>query len=245
MHKTKGKKHASTKTTPDFRKKVMSVVKRQQEVKTYNGIVYNDQPLTLLDTGVTPPTVYDLAQPGSVGVFNIPQGISDGERVGDKVKIRSLVLKGCLVNNAIANRPFYIKMFVLKDKDNQQVNDFADLFELNGAATTPLNLLSDIYQRVRTDRYIVYAARVFKLGPSDAATNPNNDFAVSRMFSINLTKHIKQIQFNDNSAFTTSPNNMQLVFVGCYADNTPITFGPYTGPTVDFSICATIRYADA
>ena len=23
-----------------------------------------------------------------------------------------------------------------------------------------------------------------------------------------------------------------MIFVGCYADNTPITFGPYTGPSV-------------
>ena len=88
-----------------------------------------------------------------------------------------------------------------------------------------LSIHSDIYS-IDKDNYTVYAMRVFKLGPSAPVSNPNNDFSVSRMFSINLTKHFKKFEWKDDGgAIPSSPNNLYMIFVGCYADNTPITFG--------------------
>ena len=82
----------------------------------------------------------------------------------------------------------------MKSKNNTDyaTSFFNDLFE-RSPTVNPLNTLSDIYSPIDKDNYTVYAMRVFKLGPSAPVSNPNNDFSVSRMFSINLTKHFKSL----------------------------------------------------
>ena len=244
-HATRGKKYTKgpVRTAPGFRKKVLSVIKRQQEIKI-NVQSQDSQAIQFYE----PPAVNNMTylDINNAIINAIPQGTSNIDRIGTKISIRSFVIKGSLVNLSASTRPFYVKAIVLKSKNNTDyaTSFFNDLFE-RSPTVNPINTLSDIYSPIDKDNYTVYAMRVFKLGPSAPVSNPNNDFSVSRMFSINLTKHFKKFEWKDDGgAIPSSPNNLYMIFVGCYADNTPITFGPYTGPSVEYSWTSCVRFTD-
>jgi len=244
-HVTRGKKYTkgTSRTNPGFRKKVLSVIKRQQEIKI-NVQSQDSQAIELYNMGTANMSYLDMNQ---FIISQITPNTDASSRIGTKINIRSWVIKGNLVMNNYTStqKPAYIKAIVLKSKTNKDYASdfFDDLFERN-SAFAPYNSLSDIYTPVDKDNYTVYAQRVFKLGPSTGA-QPNNDFQVSRMFSINLTKHFKKFEWRDDgSGSPSSPSNLYMIFVGCYADNTPITFGPYTGPNVIYSWTSCVRFTD-
>lgn len=247
-HATRGKKHTKgpVRTAPGFRKKVLSVIKRQQEIKIS---VQSSDNQAIQFYNQTLPANMTYLDIRAACLDSIQQGTTNTQRIGTKIGIRSFVIKGSLVNMSNATRPFYVKAIVLKIKDNRDLTTtfFDDLYE-RPSSPAPLNTLSDIYTPIDKDNYTVYAMRVFKLGPSTSTTNPNNDFSVSRMFSINLTKHFKKIQWTDDGddpSPAVSPNNLYMIFVGCYADGTAITFGEsYNGPSVNYSWTSAVRFTD-
>jgi len=251
-HATRSKKYAkgTPRTNPGFRKKVLSVIKRTQEVKLNvqsqdsQGIQFYDQ---------TTPSNMTYLDLNAMCISQIQQGTDNLSRIGTKISIRSWVIKGSIVSNATANRPFYVKAIVLKSKTNKDYSTalFDDLYERPGAGGTPqpISTLSDIYTPIDKDNYTVYAMRVFKLGNSTSTSNPNNDFSVSRMFSINMTKHFKKFEWGDtgNGALPTSPNNLYMIFVGCNADNTNVYGGAsntWNGPSSQYSWTSTVRFTD-
>lgn len=237
----------STKTTPAFRKKVLTVVKRTQEVKTCMMEDQNNSVIVLYNpAGPVPPTVIDLDQ---LIFTQITQGPGETQRIGDKIYPSKISYEGFLVindagSNPLTTRPNYIRMIILKDKLNQSVNSFNDLFETSssGPNTAPTNTLLDITRRVNGDRYTVYTQRVFKLGSSNTGI-VNNDFKVSKFFKCDLTKHMKKLDFDISGL--TSPSNLQVIFVGAYADNGLINFTVYNGPQVNITSTLRINYRDA
>lgn len=238
----------STKTTPAFRKKVLTVVKRTQEVKTCMMEDQNNSVIVLYNpAGPVPPTVIDLDQ---LIFTQITQGPGETQRIGDKIYPSKISYEGFLVVNTTDTdhqvSPNYIRMIILKDKLNQSVNSFNDLFETSssGPNTAPTNTLLDITRRVNSDRYTVYTQRVFKLGAAIGSLSiANNDFKVSKFFKCDLTKHMKKLDFDISGL--TSPSNLQVVFVGAYADNTLINFSAYNGPSVNITSTLRINYRDA
>lgn len=243
---TKKSYKKSAKTTPAFRKKVLTVVKRTQEVKICMMEDQNNSNIVLYNpAGPTAPTTIDLDQLIST---QITQGTGETQRIGDKIYPSKISYEGFLVvNNTGATNPTkqnYMRMIILKDKLNQSVNSFNDLFETSssGPNTAPTNTLLDITRRVNGDRYTVYTQRVFKLGSADIGI-ANNDFKVSKFFKCDLTKHMKKIDFDVSGL--TSPSNLQVIFVGAYADNSVIIPSPYSGPTVNITSTLRISYRDA
>jgi len=236
---TSASKGSSQRTAPAFRKKVLAVVKRIQETK--NAVLPNAVTITVWDPATQVLTQDDMTQ----SVFSaIQQGVSDGQRIGNKISIRSWTIKGSIVSTLPTNAPFYIKMIILKLRNPQNggLSPYSNLFEATNPSQ-PINTLHDIYSPLNKDSYVFYAARVFKLGSSTNAANPNNDFSVSKMFSIDMTKHVKQVIWDQGQA-PTNLSDLSIIFLGCYADNTAITFGPYTGPTVDIDYTSYVRYTD-
>lgn len=236
----------STKTTPAFRKKVLTVVKRTQEVKVCMMEDQNNSTIVLYNpAGPVAPTVIDLDQ---LIFTQITQGPGETQRIGDKIYPSKISYEGFLVVNNVTTPNYtkanYIRMIILKDKLNQSVNSFNDLFETSssGPNTAPTNTLLDITRRVNSDRYIVYTQRVFKLGSSDIGI-ANNDFKVSKFFKCDLTKHMKKLDFDISGL--TSPSNLQVIFVGSYADNSIINFLTYNGPQVNITSTLRISYRDA
>jgi len=232
-----------TRTAPAFRKKVLSVVKRTQEVK--NQVLISSPTVIQLWDAATTSLTDDILTNTVLG--SISQGPSDGERIGNKISIRSWVIKGSVVSTSASQRPFYLKVIIAKQKQQATGNPiFQNLYEGGSAGPTqPTNQLRDIFSPLNKDAYTIYAARVFKLGPSTPESYPNNDFSVSKMFSIDLSKHIKSAQYDATSSTAPAvPNNIHMFWVGCFADNFTVNFDPYGGPAATVEYSSYVRYTD-
>ncbi|ALE29815.1 putative capsid protein [Lake Sarah-associated circular virus-50] len=229
------------KPTKSFTEKVVKVINRRLDVKHLDA-GYGATAIVLRNnTGPVAPTIVELAQSliGTIG-----QGPGEYERLGNDIRVKSCIMRGTLYNTNATQRPFYIKMFLLKNKLVPAADTFNNLFE--GTTGNPTNQLSDLTRRVNTDEYTYIASRTFKLGPSTATTNPNNDFKMSQFWRIDLTKHMKIVKYPiDGNGTVSQPASLFLVFVGAYADNTAITFGAYTGPAVSVSYEMTLDFTDA
>jgi len=246
------KKHRTPKTDKVFTKKVKAVISRTLETKTFGQNLWTNQAITLPNPGVTPSTGYDLS---SMFLQNINQGTSDGQRIGDKIHPRSFILTGfvsVIQTGMVFSRPCYLRMVVLKAKENQTLgSQQADLgsskaFEFATGSVSPTNTLVDITRKMNPQQWTYCTQRIFKLGASSnpGSTLANNDFSLSKFFKINLTKHMKSVIY-DSYMVPTTPRNFLICFYGAYEDGTAITFGPYTGPLLNITMDATLKYSDA
>lgn len=176
-----------------------------------------------------------------VGGITIEQGTGAGQRIGNRVKTKSLMFKGTWVplpRDAITNAvptPVQLKMWIFYDKSRptDTPQPFTDFFQLGNATQGFQNNLVDLWAPVNTDKYRVLATRQFKLGTADYITPGtgnayqnnnqlfrNNDFKMNCNFSWNLTKHmVKAVKFNDNSTIPMS-RGIYLMVAFCAADGT-------------------------
>lgn len=226
-----------------FAKKVVKIMKRHEETKI--GFPYSqvDAPIEAW-SGATPSTMYPLIETFNV----INQGTGQGSRIGNRISPVSVRVKGSINNVSASTRPYMVKLIIFKDKLNQVTNsagDLSDLLQVGNSSTNPANLATDIIHYFNKDRYIIYATRTFKLGSSTSTSNPNNDFSVQKFFNIDLSKNFKSIRYNDDTANdVSSPTNLWMTFLISYADNTAITFAPYTGPSCNISFDSVCMFKD-
>lgn len=183
----------------------------------------------------------------------ISQGVGEGQRVGNKIKIMKYRYTGILncFNREGSNNfgPFYVRIWVLTykfDPNGAQVTDIwsglannqAGNFFDNGNATNGMqgNLL-DLMLPVNTKVWTVHKCMTFKLGyqsnPNITGADGNNDFAYSRKFYIDLKKYQGgTIQYNDTS--TTSFNKkLFIVYEVLNAGGIAIADTNGTGGTLD------------
>lgn len=176
--------------------------------------------------------------------LDIYQGVSQGDRVGNKIKIKKLNFKGTLVplppgTDYPELRPLQIKMFLFYDRTEPQSiptpNVNSDFFQFNGTSIGIADDLTSMWMPVNTDKYRVLATRMFKLGWSSAINfgsgvngyrnYSNNDFNLNCNFSIDLTKHlVKEITYRDNNADPTT-RGLYCMFVITNAAGQPIGSG--------------------
>ena len=170
----------------------------------------------------------------------INQGTGQGDRIGNKITLKRLVIKGTLVPlpyDAIYNGtifPVQVKIWVFYDRqDPSAVPDpRTNFFQQGNASKGWSGDLVDMWSPINNDRYKVVATRQYKLGYAEnAGSGPtpnaqyfaNNDFKLNANFSIDLTKHyIKQIKFNDGS---TAPTTRGLFMIMSYAPANGSLFG--------------------
>lgn len=225
---------------------VKAYVKRAIKVSTElkHAVPYvvnnaNIQSYGMVPNGPHQCTTFDLSS-----VLQIPQGTDDGQRVGDKIRVKSMSLQGYInLDSSLANdtsylkNPMFVKMYIGRRIDT--INDpnnysfaggigFNNLFANGPTAAAPQNLPSDMYRYVNKDVYRIYATRMFKIGMSAPSNNPadsnqwNNDFKFSKQFSISLNKHIEVVKYFDGS---TTPSNVGLYcwFNCCWANGASVT----------------------
>lgn len=209
---------------PTFAKRVKSVISKMAENKNVN--FHGTVPLypygsTLWGDGIltcTPDSLF----------LAIDQGVGQGDRVGNSIRVKSLKMTGVLRTlpyNAITNPnpcPFYVKMFFLtrKDTPTDVFGSLEDLLRFGNSAESPghSGFLQNLYRPVNTDNWTIHTTRIFKLGYGSytgTSTDPdqqaysNNDFKLNHFINIDLTKYCtKQIKFNDN---TTTPSTRNIV----------------------------------
>lgn len=156
----------------------------------------------------------------------ITQGTQNGNRIGDEIKVKKLTFKGFLnwdsskiANEQYRHLPLYVKMFVFKRKDSidnpAQYTGPAGTGEnqilMNGpTAGAPVNKLSDMNKMFNTDAYKIFKTKTFKLGPSAVGNTPdtsgqwNNDFKFSQRFSIDLSKHVNIVKYNEGQPYQSN-----------------------------------------
>lgn len=151
----------------------------------------------------------------------IAQGSGEGQRVGNRIKIKKLTFKGIihpLPQNSTTNnfpRPQVIKMFIFSSKDDPSAyptisSTTGDFFQFNnGAANIYDDLLSDIAP-VNKDKWTLHTTRTLKVayadygGTGSVAGNQffaNNDFKSCAKFSVDVTKYcVKNVIYRDNNS---------------------------------------------
>lgn len=193
------------------------------------------------------------------GYISIQQGTGQGERIGNRIKIKYASIKGTifayrydLTVNPVP-QPSLVYMWIFYDRSDPSVlpDPQADFYQ-NGNSTAAMSGdLRDGSQYINTDRYRVLTKRTFKIGYSQntgTGTTPaqanfsNNDYKLTQNFNINLTKYlVKNVKYIDNN---TTPTTRGLY---CMIECVPANGTSYGSATTPCQYFYTIRcdYEDA
>jgi len=168
--------------------------------------------------------IFPLSPVASGGV-TIPQGVTQGSRIGNKIRTKSLIMKLIVYpapydsTNNPTPRPLIFKMWIIQRKQNSTtlptLANLINFFQF-GASTEPFDgQLVDLTKPINKDAYILKKVITFKLGTAsytgggvqtDWQSFANNDFKFSQIRTINLTKLMhKVIKFDDSTADATTP----------------------------------------
>lgn len=221
---------------------VKRAVKIQSELKHAQPISENNRPIEpfgQLSNGPHQATTFPLN-----GIFaNVFQGVDDGQRIGDKIRVKSLNIKGYVnLDSTKANveaykkNPMYVKMFIgrridsTSNPNNAGTTGLSDLFQYGSTTSPPLNLPSDMYRYVNKEVYKIYTTRTFKIGSSAPSNVPNdsaqwnNDFSWSKYFSISLNKHVDVVKYITTPGVGNTPSNVSFYmwFVLCFANGSAV-----------------------
>jgi len=228
----------STKKKMTFDKRVKTVISRMAENKNQNfkgsvGLVpYGNANWGSTITPCSPDTLY----------LTITQGVGQGDRVGNSIRVKSLKFSGvlrALAYDSLLNPtpvPHYVKMFFLTRKDTPTdiYSGFTDVLQFGNNSEGPGNAsqLRNLYRPVNTDAWTVHTTRIFKLGYSiyqgtgantTAQFHSNNDFKLNQFVNVDLTKYCtKIIKFDDNTA-NPSTRNIVMYPVIYTADGSPVS----------------------
>lgn len=196
--------------------------------------------------------------------LTIPQGTGQGQRVGNKIKIKKLKFSGVIYPmpyNATTNltpAPVQIKMWLFYDKEEPQtiptVRANNDFMQFGDSSISMQNILFDLYTPENKDRYKVLKTKMFKLGYAQyggtGATGSlplqgnlsNNDFKLNCNFSIDLMPYIvKDVNFRDTATNPTT-RGLFCMFQPVYANGSTIASNQVPART-DFMM--NMEYEDA
>jgi len=202
---------------PAFKRAVKKVIRGVAEKKVSNVVDMHHQVLPSATAALADNAIIQVS-PG-VSCWEIQQGVSQDERIGNRIRIQRATLKGHLVpepyqvtNNPTPN-PVVVQMILFYDKraTTSFPAPFAanDFFQLGSTTSGFRNDLVDTWCPINTDAYVVVYRRSFKVGYSNyegtgitaaAQAFANNDFKLCTPFSVNLTPYlVKNVRYNDNN----------------------------------------------
>jgi len=177
-------------------------------------------------------------------------GSGQGAREGNKVEPRSLQLRGVITSIPFSNMsglqpnliaPFYVHMFVYRQKGNIFASDTTKILQGAGLPSTQMagnsgpfdgTLLKSTYP-INRDLYNVYKHKVFKCmyypqtvlpqnptgGTFQLSDGWGNGFKMSHVFKINIP--IKKVwKYNDSDTNLPTNDNFNVAFAVVNADNT-------------------------
>lgn len=235
------KRRAPLRRAAPKKKSMVKMIKREiskaAENKTFQ--VFNDNYLIYpsnapgFDANIIP------VSPSSGAYLNISQGIGQGQRVGNRIKLKKLAIKGIVTPtayNATSNltpAPCYVKLTFFYDKEDGQAvptpQTNGDYLQFGNASVPLGNRLFDHMSPVNADRYRVLTTRILKVGYSSYAGTgavatqgnfANNDFKMSAMFSVNLLPHaVKEVVYRDTANNPTS-RGIYMMAQPVYANGT-------------------------
>lgn len=260
-----------------FTKAVKRVINRAAETKVVNYYGGGRNVLNTKSANWDGTVLNLLPQAsGTTGVmYTIAQGDLQSDRNGNQVQPTSLHISGVVRANQLYNEstnynpcPLRVCLWVVKLKSHL-TDDIANLenvlyntFFENGSTSVGMDGTNmDLVRIPNKSQVTVMYKRVFKVGMGNytsafgtgSANNVsqqfnNNDFSMTHMFKINLTKYLpKRLVFNDGTNVPTNVRKVWLFFTAHRADNTiPVTnFGVETGPIPAYvDLQAQLSYKD-
>lgn len=253
----KSRKRAKRTPKKALKKTIRQVIARTAEVKQVDLYVYSDSLTFYTGGSYLPNNCFPLSPYTSY--LNLSQGVSQGQRVGNKVRTVSLIMKGslnALAYDAIYNpkpQPVIVKMWVYyaKASPTTLTPPAFDWFQLGGTSAPMTGYLTDLWAPINTDQYTVLKTKIFKIGNSIASgtgnqpgaqSYANNDYKLNALFSFNLTKLCpKIVRYNDN---TTQPSSrILLMAIQCVQADGSLPASAAQTP-VNLSYMMTYRYSD-
>lgn len=180
--------------------------------------------------------------PSGVLNYNITQGTTQSTRVGNKVNVKSAVLKVIVYpleyDETLHNvpKPNYVRMDIFGMKPQYDtynnvlfaINPVNGTFFQDGSTSNGYqSLLRDLLSDINLDVVTPFYKRVLKIGCANYAGSgnqiiqnyyANNDFDYSSFFTIDITNHFpKKIIWNDSTNVAAS-RGVYMTLVPCHAD---------------------------
>jgi len=215
-----------------FARRVNQVIAKNVENKISNTIVSN--PYVATWASGTMPT---WAHKNFDSMFNMVQGTSMWQRIGNRIKLKRWVMKG-LIHPANENDPYSsgatflrhsyqgtVTVFLLKGVNaTYPTANLPQLLQDGNTSKNPTGQLMDQLYSINKDQYKVYWSRKFKVGPSQTGTPvaggsyttpvplvSNNEYKATATFGLDICKYIGKdaiIKYNDNDSGAFLPPSM-------------------------------------
>lgn len=133
--------------------------------------------------------------------FDIPQGNSDGSRVGNSVNITKCILNMNFKASGVASTgPFIVSLYIgyLKPARSSLPgpDQFLQFLQDGSGATTINNHTLSLLRNVNTDLFTITNKARFKLGTAEGGLT-NNDFPLFVNKKISIKYLLGKLQFND------------------------------------------------
>lgn len=182
----------------------------------------------------------------------ISQGVGDSQRLGQKVRLKYLKIKGVvsyeLSVNATNNFPVYVDMFILQDKIQRSQNNPPNSYQIltNGSSAVTYNGDQMVAQYpVDTENWRLIKRKRIKLAlnyaPGASSSTLTDPIApIFRTFSIKIPVYNKIIDYE--SAGSTLPQNTNFWFTCGFFQYTNTT--QTLGTPVRVNYTSTVYYKD-
>lgn len=195
----------------------------------------------------------------------IDQGVGQGQRIGNRIKLKRLNFSGTLKPNPYDSatnpqpRPCYVILWFYSYKPNPSadISPNSTFLQLGGNSQLLTNSTMDLMAPVNKDNWMLFGRKIFKVGYSYMAepvpgantgqlaawgNTANNDFNLNCMFNIDCTKWaVKNVIYNDN---LSQPASRLLL---CIPQAISALAGAYTSTDrpVDMQFVIDCEYEDA
>lgn len=167
----------------------------------------------------------------------IVQGVNQQQRVGNEIKIKSVMFRAVAYPVAVtgdptsSTPPVELQMWVVSDKrapkdaTSAEINAIAasNWFQFGSASSAMAGYILDILKVPNHDELTIHKRKTYKVGPSrpnwTSVVNTNNDFKLNQKIRVNLTKYFnKKVKYNDNNPLTTNCSKPFICFQALPAD---------------------------
>lgn len=212
-----------------FAKRVKAVVTKLSETKIANYAVQNRSITSVASADWDQYVLNLLPQDagGTMSTVTVAQGDSQNSRDGNQIRLVSGKLTGVIKANTLYDpttnynpAPMRLTMWIVKlkpvldDTLASLESVVANSFFQNGSVSTGFQSTTvDLTRTVNADHVTLVKKRTFNIGVSEYVSSygvnnsanayqryMNNDTSISRMFRIDITKHLpKMMRFNDGS----------------------------------------------
>lgn len=257
--KTTMKKPNTKPTKKLVQKMVKTEIAKNIENKVSDNISTQDY---IISTNASAVPTYFNWSPSSNGLFQINQGVSNNERIGNKIKIKRWVIKGVvcplfLTATTLGGGQGYVNLYLVRRNDfNPITGTLPDFYQDGNSSETPDGTLMQAFKAVNKDVYKVYWRKQYKVGQSTTVTGGganvsfnNNDFSLVKRFGLDVCKYVcknRILKWDDTSTDCTDPIVDSLALVATFQSaSQDMTFVASENTFYQVAVNSYFEYEDA